>query len=541
MKHRLFANGARAGARTSAARLSWLLFAASAGLLNGCGSNDDVHTLVDMQALRSRCATLAGTMLGASEAQVNAAAVAPASGATPEYCVIDAQMTGSQLKMQLNLPTSGWNGKLAFLGGGGFDGVMGAFTPTYNSASIQTERYATMATNGGHDDAATDPNYFSAQFATDPQQLADYTHLADHRSLPYGKQLIQLFYGNAPAKSYFEGCSMGGHDALIESQRYPQDFDGIVARAPAGNVMGLFMQFNRIAKALRVPAGNLDAAKQTLLANAVLSQCDGLDGALDGIISNPSACHFDPTVLRCPAGADSGDSCLSDPQIASVQTITTPFATADNSITHPGYNFGMENNVNGWGSYIWPQAAYGGNSLQGLFSDGFIRSFITLDPNYDTAQFDPNQWSARLGVIGGMFEAFDPNLSALHARGAKLIMLNGTNDTSVSPRDTARYYDSVVSTLGQSTADDTVELFLEPGVGHCTGGTGPDQVDLLKAISTWAEKGTPPSQQKLVLTKLDSTSGATVNARPLCKYPAYPRYNGGGSLTDAASYSCSTQ
>ncbi|MEM5389636.1 tannase/feruloyl esterase family alpha/beta hydrolase [Paraburkholderia phymatum] len=532
----------RSSARVTRSELfASLLFGTVASMLAGCGGNHDVASN-DVQTLRSRCSTLVNAMLGANEAQVSTATVVPASGTSPEYCAVNAQIIGSQLKMQLNLPTDGWNGKLAFLGGGGFDGTMAAFNASYNSASIQSEHYATMGTNGGYDytEAAKYPDYFKAEFATDPQQLADYTHLGDHRSLPFGKELIQRFYGAQPSKSYFEGCSMGGHDAMIEAQRYPDDFDGIVARAPAGNVMGLFMQFNRVAKAVRVPAGTLNTAKQTLLANAVLSQCDELDGVKDGIISNPAACKFDPTVLRCPGGGDTGDSCLSDTQIGTVQAITTSFATTDNAITHPGYNFGLENSANGWGSYIWPQGAYGGNSLQGLFSDGFIRSFVTGDQNYDTSQFDPNQWSARLAVIGGMFEAFDPDLSGLHSHGAKMVMMNGTNDTSVSPRDSARYYDSVVTKMGSASTDDTLELFLEPGVGHCFGGPGPDQVDLLKAVSTWAEGGPPPSQQRLTLTKLDGT-GKSVLTRPLCKYPAYPHYNGSGSPDDAASYSCSTQ
>jgi feruloyl esterase len=506
--------------------------------LGACGSGDG-QPPDPLQVLRGKCASLASAAAGASGVQINSVAVLPASGAAPEYCSVNAQVTGSQLKLQLNLPTSGWNGKLAFLGGGGFDGNMAAFNPSYNSASIQTERYATIGTNGGHDDPSTDPNYFKASFASDPQQLADYTYLADHRALPYGESLLKLFYGSDATKRYFEGCSMGGHDALIEAQRYPDDFDGIVARAPAGDVLGIFTQFNRIAKAVRTLTGNLSPGKQSLLANAVLSQCDGLDGLTDGIISNPAACTFDPQALRCPGGTDAGDSCLSDAQIATVNAITTPYSTTDGTITHPGYNFGLENSSAGWGAYIWPQLIFGGNSLQGLFSDGFIRSFITHDQSYDTAQFDANQWEPQLSAIGTMFQAFDPDLTGLHARKGKLILLNGTNDTSVSPRDSARYYDSVVGKLGATTADNTVELFLEPGVGHCTGGPGPDQVDLLKAVSTWTETGVAPSRQNLTLAKLDST-GKTVSARPLCKYPAFPRYNGSGNVNDPASYTCAT-
>ena len=262
-----------------------------------------------------------------------------------------------------------------------------------------------------------------ANFAYDPVKLADFTYLSEHRSLPFGKELIRKFYGSAPSKSYFEGCSSGGHDAMMLSQRYPKDFDGIVARSPAGNFVGLHMQFNRIAKAVRNPAGTLNPAKQTLLANAVLEACDKLDGVADGIISRPAACNFDPAALRCPGGADTGDACLSDTQIATVKTVTSPVATTDGAWSHPGYNFGAENTAKGWGEYIWPSASFlGGDSVQGAFSDGFVRSFVTRNPAFDTSTWDPNQWGASLSLVGSMYQAFNPDLGALKAHGAKMIM-----------------------------------------------------------------------------------------------------------------------
>ncbi len=370
-------------------------------------------------------------------------------------------------------------------------------------------------------------------------QLTDFTYQFEHQALPLGKELIEMAYGSAPERSYFEGCSMGGHDATMQAQRYPQDFDGIVARAPAGNIMGLFMQFNRIAKHTRVAAGTLNAAKQTLLANSVLAQCDILDGVADGIISKPAACTFDPAPLRCAGGIDTGDTCLSDAQLATVNAITTGITSADGAWSHTGYYFGGENSPNGWGEYIWPSPALG-DSLQGLFSDGFVRSFITRPPCFDTATWSADDWLPAMSVIGSMFSAADPDLSALLARGAKLIMWNGTTDTSVSPKDNSNYYDRVVSTLGQAEADKVVELFLAPGFGHCGGSVGPDKVDLLQAVATWVESGTPPSGQALVHRKLDACGG-TVLSRPVCKYPSYPRYDGAGNANDAASFACSTQ
>jgi feruloyl esterase len=188
----------------------------------------------------------------------------------------------------------------------------------------------------------------------------------------------------------------------------------------------------------------------------------------------------------------------------------------------------------GWGEYIWANPALG-DSLQGLFSDGFIRSFITRDLAYNTANWDVNQWLPEMSLVGSMYHAFNPDLSGLQARGAKMIVMNGATDTSVTPKDASRYYDMVVQTMGQANADKVLETFIEPGVGHCVGGVGPDTVDLMKALTTWVEAGTPPSAQNLTLSRLDATTGAVTMTRPLCKYPSYPRYSGSGDATPPAA------
>lgn len=533
-------------------RNTWVAMAAAA-LMAGCGGGGGGAGFVPLappasappaapppaQSLAEKCPAFKGRSVAEGAVRVDDAKLVAATGVQPEYCVLTASFQGSSLRFEARLPTSGWNGKLAFIGGGGFDGALPSAADPQFSASIFSERYATIGTNGGYDyPGVRDAGYFAARFAADPAKLLDFTQQSEHRALPPGKELIAAFFGSGPARSYFEGCSMGGHDALMLAQRFPEDFDGIVARAPAGNIMGLFVQFNRISKQVRVPANTLNPAKQTLLANAVLAQCDALDGVADGIVSKPAACNYDPAPLRCAGGADTGDACLSDAQIATVKTVTSPVATSDGAWSHPGYNFGLENTSDGWGSYIWPQAALGGNSIQGMFSDGFVRSFITQDPAFDTLAWNPDQWLMRMGVVGGLFSAADPDLERLHARGAKLILWNGTNDTSVSARDTSRYYDQVVGKLGQAKADQTVELFLAPGVGHCAGGPGADKVDLLKAMATWVEQGVPASAQGLVQRKLEAGTGATALARPMCKYPAYPRYKGAGNTKDAASFDC---
>lgn len=490
-------------------------------------------------ALQNKCRTLVDKRLAHGAASVTAGTVVDATGNAPEYCIVQVKFRDTALRFEAKLPTSGWNRKLAFLGGGGFDGNIAQPTQPYHSASILSERYATMATNGGHEAPPNLLDYFKAEFAYDPVQQVDFTNQSEHRSLPIGKELIRFFYAQDVQRAYFEGCSMGGHDAMIQAQRFPEDFDGIVARAPAGNIMGLFMQFNRIAKQVRNPAGQLNSAKQTLLANSVLQQCDGLDGLADGIIGKPAACNFEPQVLRCTGGVDTGNNCLSDAQIATVSAVTLPIAMTNGAFGHTGYFFGGENHPKGWGEYIWPNPALG-DSLQGLFSDGFIRSFVTRDPGFNTSTWDANAWPADMNRVGALFSANDPDLSGMRSRGAKLLMWNGTTDTSVSPKDNARYYNSVVSRMGKSATDDVVEYFQAPGVGHCFGGVGPDQVDLLQAMSTWVEQGVAPSAQNLVHRKLDA-GGATTMTRPLCKYPAYPRYNGTGDVNDAANFTCSTQ
>ncbi|MES2259760.1 MAG: tannase/feruloyl esterase family alpha/beta hydrolase [Pseudomonadota bacterium] len=513
--------------------------------LEGCGGSHDDNppgASLATVTVADKCAALQGNVLGKNEATVAGARIAPATAVQPEYCVVDAKMNDSDLAFQASLPTSGWNSKMVYLGGGGFDGAIATQIPS-SSESITTERYATVGTNGGYTyPGPVNAGWFQASFASDAVKLADFTYASEHRSLPLAKEIIQKFYGQLPSKSYFEGCSMGGHDALMESQRYPNDFDGIVARAPAGNIMGLFLQFNRIAKLVQTPGGNFSSAKQTLLAKAVLQQCDGLDGASDGIISNPAACHFDPAPLRCSNGADTGDTCLSDAQIAVTKAVTSPVSTADNAWSHTGYNWGQENQAKGWGEYIFPVLSepFNGKSVQGAFSEGFIRSFITRNPAFDAMTWNADQWLPEMGIIGSMFDANDPDLSRFAARGAKLVLWNGTNDTSVSARETARYYDRVVTSLGQDGADKTVEFFQAPGVGHCYGGAGPDKVDLLKAVSTWVERGVAPSKQNLVHAKVDG-AGKTAMTRPVCKYPAYPRYKGSGDMNNADSFSCSTQ
>ncbi|MCR6475965.1 tannase/feruloyl esterase family alpha/beta hydrolase [Variovorax sp. ZS18.2.2] len=458
------------------------------------------------------------------------------------YCVVDAKMNDSDLKFQLHLPTK-WNNNLAFLGGGGFDGsIPNLSTYPFFSPSIKSDGYAIMATNGGHDGGLID-----SSFARDPRKLADYTSEATHRALPFGREIITTYYGKSADRSYFEGGSKGGQEGVIEAQRYPEDFDGIVARSSGSHAVGQFVNFSRVAQQLAKPNSKLGLPEQKLLSDAVFKACDEKDGLKDGIISNPIACKFKPEVLRCSWGGSDPwfHSCLSDEQISSVNVIASPLVTSSKNIHFEGYGFaGGESDISGgWGLFQWPLPLVNISGGQ-IFAESFIKDFVQNlvspdDPGYiDPKTWSPEQSIPRLEELNKLFDTSNPDLSGFKKRGGKLVSLDGTIDSAVSFIDQTKYYDSVISTMGQSDADSVIEFFAAPGVGHVgMGGNGPYGVDLIKAVSTWVEQGTPPSKQNLTLVKKNLLGQITLE-RPLCKYPSYPKYDGKGPQEKASSFNC---
>lgn len=515
-----------------------LVAIAAQTVLAGCGQGEpDTNAATLARDLRAECAFLAERVID-GEARITESRLLAASPSTPEFCKATADFETSALRFSVWLPIEHWNGKLAFIGGGGFDGVLMredfrfVFSP-----SVLEDGYAIVATNGGYDAPATSNplDYFNAEFAFDAEKRADFMYRSEHRTLPFAESLIEGYYDAAVTHRYFEGCSMGGHDAMLLSQRYPDDFDGIVARAPAGNIVGLMRQFHRIGARLRNQEIEFSPQERELVADAVLARCDALDGLEDGIIANTQACDFDPASLLCESDED--ETCLPEPKITFLETVTTPLEDGSGKVVHPGYGFGGEDQAKGWGEYIWPNAS--GYSVQMLFVQGFVRAFVTADREFDAWSWQPEEWHARLDEIRARFNAFDPDLSRFHESGGKLILWNGTLDTSVSPKDTVRYYEAVLETMGQERADETVELFLAPGAAHCEGGVGPDQVDLMNALAAWVEEGTPPSRQHLVLTRAGGADGMPIS-RPMCTYPQYPHYRGAGNPADAQSFACRT-
>lgn len=455
-----------------------------------------------------------------------------------EYCVLTLALEGSRLRFNAWLPTEGWNHRMAFIGGGGFDGfLLDEELTLVMSPSIVSEGYAMVSTNGGYDrpDSLNPLVYFEAEFATDPEALADFMYRSEHKVLPLADEVMQHFYGTTPEYRYFEGCSMGGHDAMLLSQRYPEDFDGIIARAPAGNILGLLLQFHRVGSYLRNHDAELDEAQRAMIAEAVMAECDARDDLQDNMIAWPGECRVDTAAMVCAAGQTT--TCLSPEQAELVRIATTPLDVNNLEFTHPGYPLNGIDQPAGWGDYIWPRLM--GYSTQMLFAQGFVRAFVTRDAEYDAWQWNPEGWLPRLREIAADYQAVDPDLGRFHQAGGKLILWNGMLDASVSSLETAAYYDAVVASLGQQAADESVELFLSPGVGHCKDGPGPDRADLMAALATWVEQGQPPSNQKREAFGLDD-DGAINRSLPLCKYPAFPRYVG-GDRDLAASYVCATE
>ncbi|MBD2860266.1 tannase/feruloyl esterase family alpha/beta hydrolase [Spongiibacter sp. KMU-158] len=507
-------------------------------LLTACGGGSDdttsnsnaAATTVSKQATASQvCATLAGKAIGVS--QITAADVKAAKGSVPSYCKVAAKLEPS-VNFEMSFPDN-WNGKLYYSGGGGYNGVV-AQADSGNLASALAQGYAVVASDSGHQG-----NPLDASFAlNNPVALRLFGNLSVPNVTSAAIDVIQAAYGAPPEKKYFEGCSNGGREALMTAQRFPNLFDGVIARAPALNWAGqLAGAFNRNAKAFAAPGGQLTPAKITLLAKSVLNACDTKDGVKDGLVSNPSACtsaDFNPQVLRCANGADTGDSCLSDAQLNTIKSWTDPIdiGTAPNPVFHnAGWALsGNEDDPGAWPT--WLTGANGTPGWQFLFQDTTIKNIIARDPAVNSLTYPLEQNYNRLFSPAAEVDATDPDLTPMKRRGAKLILWHGLSDSALSYKNTNEYYNAVASKVGgQQALSDFVRYYQAPGVNHCSGGPGADQSNLLVALDSWVTKNTAPGT--LAAQKVDS-SGNTVLSRPLCPYPQYARYVGPANDDNAA-------
>ncbi|MBC7984957.1 MAG: tannase/feruloyl esterase family alpha/beta hydrolase, partial [Candidatus Obscuribacterales bacterium] len=385
---------------------------------------------------QSLCAALNGRSFVTADgvATITAVTLVPPANGHPENCYVSGVMP-TALQFEMRMPTN-WNQRVLYLGGGGFDGVVPELLPP-----ALAQGYAIVGSNGGHPLAANE------NWALDPLQLNDFAYLSVHKTLTAAREIIAQRYRQLPLRTYFEGCSNGGREALIQAQRYPNDFDGIIARAPAWNFVELMLAGNKSAQQFfGSTASQLSAAKINTLSAAVLTACDALDNIQDGIVSNVAACRtaFNPTNLRCPTGTDT-NSCLTDAQLATVNTVYSVF----NLNTTPpvpyyiGWPAGGESDAGGWPFWVASQAS-------GLpsFSSRFIQYFLQQGPTYNALNFVPEN---NLPIIANRIQLIDAaatDYSAFRARGGKLILWHGTNDWAISFNSTALYYNNVVAAAG---------------------------------------------------------------------------------------------
>lgn len=507
--------------------------------LAACGGSDGSTPQATTVSAQQACDTLKGKTIGG--AAVTAAAMVDATGNTPTYCKVSATISPS-LILELDLPNN-WNGKLLYAGGGGYDGSIQGVV--WSGDGVLADGYAIAQSNGGH--VGSSP--VDASFAADPY-LA---YLFGSGSVPMAadaaKEMLQVAFGKAPEKSYYEGCSNGGREGLMAAQRNPALFDGIIVRAPAHNWTAFMGAFNRNAKALAAPGGAFTSAKVSLLAKAVRAACDAQDGIVDGVVSNLSACNFDPSVLRCSAGADAGDTCLSDAQLAVVTSWTTPASFGNGAYTYPGWALtGNEDDppapfaAGGWATWLTGGTGNGSDGGQFLFQDTTVKYYLTKDPNANSLAYNWDSNQEALFAMEALNSATNADLRPFMNSGGKMILWHGTNDAALSNRATAAYYEGVKTAVGgRSTLDKFVRYYQAPGVDHCLGGPGADSINLVTALDKWVTQGADPGQP--TASKVNS-DGSTAFTRPLCQYPQYPRYTGPANDANAAklaaNYTCTT-
>jgi hypothetical protein len=451
----------------------------------------------------------------------------------------------SDIKIEVWLPLntgggSGWNGNFRGQGNGGFAGEI-----YYGSLGLALrDGYATASTNTGHSGVATEASWALGH----PEKVTDFGYRGIHEMTRVAKAVTKAYYGNKLQHSYFAGCSNGGRQALMEAQRFPEDYDGILAGAPANLWTGLLTKALSDAQALTLdPASYIPSSKLPAIARAVNAACDAQDGVTDGVVNDPRQCHFDPAAMLCKE--NDSDSCLTAPQVTTLKKLYQGPRDARGNEIFPGYVPGAEEGPGGWGT--WITGAGPGKSLMFAFGGGYFSNMVYEKAgwNYKEANID-QALQAAVEKTAGKLNATDANLAAFKAHGGKLIVYHGWNDPAISPLGTINYYNSVATRMGQSTTDAFVRLYMAPGVQHCAGGPGPDSFgqsgadskdprqNMELALEQWVEKGNAPSA--IIATK--DAGGAPANTakmtRPLCPYPQVAKYKGQGDPNDAGNFVC---
>ena len=448
----------------------------------------------------------------------------------------------SSIKIEVWMPAEGWNGRFRGQGNGGFAGEI-----DYRGLAFAVQqKYASAATDTGHSAGGTDARWALGH----PKKVIDFGYRAIHEMTQIAKTLIKAFYGSPAQHAYFAACSNGGRQALMEAQRFPSDYDGILAGAPANYWTHLLTKALADAQATTLdPASYIPASKLPALASAVNTACDAQDGVTDGVLNDPRQCKFDPAALLCKA--DDTNECLTAPQITALKKLYEGPRDAKGTLIFPGYLPGAEEGEGGWG--LWITGPAPGQSLMFAFGTGFFSNMVygKADWNYKNTKVNDGLKAAEKKTAK-ILNATNPNLAAFKARGGKLILYHGWNDAAISALNTINYYNTVVSKMGQVETDAFSRLYMVPGLQHCGGGPGansfgqlgqsaPDpQHNMEVALVEWVEKGTVPSE--IVATKYedDDPSKGVKFTRPLCPSPQVAKFIGTGDPNDAGNFVCAS-
>jgi feruloyl esterase len=483
--------------------------------------------------------SLPNTTIKSAETVTTGSFTAPGSTNTlsnlPPFCRVAgviAPTPESQIVFEVWMPLEGWNGKFAGVGNGGWAGNV-----SYGALADQLRRgYAAASTNTGHEAA---PGLNMARFAHEkPEQLVDFAHRAHHETAVAAKALVGAFYSKPAARSYFIGCSSGGYEGLMEAQRYPADYDGIVAGAPANNWTRLMAgDFDGVLAVLKEPAAHLPLPALGLLHRGALAACDSADGVSDGVLDDPRQCKFDPARLACAEDKASA-TCLTKAQVDAARRVYAGLKDPKSGAQlYPGLAPGSEP--------YWPHRD-AANPFPIPLSH--YKWLVFGNPDWDWKTFDfadPEDYQAHVRAeakFAPILNATNPDLRAFRERGGKLLQYHGWNDQLISPQNSIDYYESVLSFFGSGgggggNVANFYRLFMAPGMAHCSGGNGPNTFDMQTALEQWVEGGVAPD--RVVATR--AVNGVVDRLRPLCPYPQVAVYNGSGDTNDAANFTCRDQ
>ncbi len=558
------------------------------GLLVGCGGGNDGNASSPglskgASAAPLGCAQLVGLTVPASSiglptsgAVVTTATSVAASGtgaaAIPAYCEVSGAISpvdllAPKIMFRIGLPAD-WNRKVVMFGGGGFNGTVPSVKSNVPNGPLDKpvplgRGYATFASDSGHQALLLGSQ--DGLFGLNDEAVRNFGGDALKKTRDTAFAIISARYAASPAKAYFAGGSTGGREALAAIQRWPADWDGAIAWYPAWNDASALLAGHRVSRALARPGAYPNPAKRLALYEAAMAQCDALDGLADGLIANQKLCNarFDPATatlrgapLRCAGGADTGDSCLSDAQIAALNVINTPtnfrFTLASGETQYPGFNiWGADTGISSWTSAVQPTVTFlafgtaqpaqimpGNAPYISVLTDQWLKYSVTRNPLFDSLALDPENPGPWAGRISALSEQLDTrtDIAAFAARGGKLLLAHGLADVLVSSRATEDYYRRLQTAMGSSQVDSFVRYFEVAGFGHAVSSVFNVSWDSLTALDRWSVEGVAPKDQVV----LDAT-GVPGRTRPLCDYPRWPQYTGAGNANEAASFACVSQ